>query len=77
VIQFAPQPSGHRYSAEKALVDQHVPAGRFAAVEGGAIVAQAESHPLLVALLAEEGRSPKDLVIVQAGTDYPASANIF
>ena len=76
MIQFAQQPSSQRYAAEKALVDRLLPAGRFAAVEEGHILAQAESHCQLVALLVEQGRSPKDLVVLQAGAEYPASAII-
>jgi hypothetical protein len=77
MIQFAPQPSGERYTTEKAAVDRQLPAGRFAAVEGDVIIAEADTHRQLVALFAEQGRSPKDLVILQAGIDYPATATIF
>jgi len=77
MIQIAQQPSGERFSAAKAAVDRQLPAGRFAAVEGGVIIAHAESHRQLVAQLREQGRSPKDLVILQAGAEYPASAVIF
>ena len=77
MIQIANQPSGERYSAAKAEVDRKLPAGRFAAVEGGAIIADAESHRRLVELLRSQGRSAKDVLILQAGAEYPSSAIIF
>lgn len=77
MIQFTHQPSGNRFSAQQATIDEHVPTGQFAAVDGSTIVAQAESHRELVQLLQHQGRSPKDLVVLQSGTEYPSSAVIF
>ncbi len=77
MIQIAQQPSGERFDEAKSVVDRQLSAGLFAAVEGGIIIAQAESHRLLVELLRSQGRSPKDLLILQAGAEYPSSAVIF
>jgi len=77
MIQFVQQPTGERYADAQAEVDRKLPAGRFAAVEGGAIIADAESHRRLVELLRSQGRSAKDVLILQAGAEYPFSAIIF
>ena len=65
-----------RYEEQKQEIDRRFPAGRFVAVDRGAVVADAESHRALVEQLQSQGKSPKDLLIVQAGVDYPASAVI-
>jgi len=65
------------YTEHKQMIDRRFPAGRFVAVEEGQIVADAESHRLLVESLQQQGKSPKDLLIVQAGVDYPDAAVIF
>lgn len=77
MIQFVQQPSGARYADAQAVVDRQLPAGRFAAVEAGAIIADADSHRRLVELLRSQGRTAKDMLILQAGAEYPSSAVIF
>jgi hypothetical protein len=69
--------SVERYEYAKKEVDRQFPAGRFVAVESGRIVADADSHRQLVEKLHAQGKTPKDLLIVQAGVDYPDSAVIF
>jgi hypothetical protein len=69
--------SATRYEDQKREIDRSFPGGRFVAVESDAVVADAESHRALVEKLQAQGKSPKDLLIVQAGVDYPASAVIF
>ena len=65
------------YAEHKQTIDGRFPAGRFVAVEEGQIVADAESHRMLVEALQQQGKSPKGLLIVQAGVDYPDTAVIF
>ena len=77
MIQFSTPATGERFTAIKQEVDRRFPPGRFVAVESGAVVADAESHRQLVEKLQSQGRSPKDLLILQAGIEYPASAVIF
>ncbi|MEX2176623.1 MAG: hypothetical protein WD872_19815 [Pirellulaceae bacterium] len=77
MIQFGQQPSAQRYADAQALVDGQLPAGQFAAVEGGAVIADADSHRRLVELLRSQGRSAKNLLILQSGSEYPSTAVIF
>lgn len=65
------------YAEHKQVIDRGFPAGRFLAVEQGQIIADAESHDMLVEVLKRQGKSPKDLLIVQAGVHYPDTAVIF
>jgi hypothetical protein len=77
MIQFVQQPSGERYAVAQAVVDRQLPAGQFAAVEGDTILAAAGSHRRLVELLRSQGRTSKDLIILQAGAEYSQAAVIF
>lgn len=77
MIQIANLPTGQRYSAVQAEVDRRFPAGRFVAVQEQRVVADAPSHRLLVEQLQSQGLGPKDLLILQAGVEFPDSAVIF
>jgi hypothetical protein len=77
MIQFINPPPGERFAVLQQDVDRRFPAGRFVAVEAGNIVADAESHSKLVEKLRSQGKSPKGLVVIQAGVHYPAAAVIF
>ena len=69
--------SAQRFEDAKREIDSRFPVGRFVAVEMGRVVADAESHRKLVEKLQGHGKSPKDMLIVQAGVEYPDSAVIF
>ena len=77
MIQIASQTSGQRYADLQREVNAKFAAGRFVALDAGAVVADAESHAQLVGTLQAQGRSPHNLIILQAGANYPASATIF
>jgi hypothetical protein len=77
MIQIANRASGERYTELKRQIDLQFPAGRVVAVEAGHAIADAPTHPQLVEKLRALGKSPKDMLIVQAGVEYPASATIF
>lgn len=77
MIQFSQPPTGAQYTEVQLELSQRYPAGRFVAVEGGVVVADAENHRQLVNQLQLQGKSPKDLLIFQAGVEYPTSAVIF
>ncbi len=64
------------YDDLKAEIDRRYPEGRFVAVESGRVVADADSHRALVQKLKSLGKSPKGLLIVEAGIDYPDAAVI-
>ncbi len=51
--------------------------GRFVAIAGGHIVADADSFGGLRACLAVLGKDSPEVLVVQAGVDYPETAVIF
>ena len=77
MIQIAKLRDSDRVVRVKAAIDLEFPAGRFVAVQGERVVADAESHARLVDVLQSKSLSPKDLMILQAGVEYPKTAIIF
>ena len=77
MIQIANLATGQRFVDAKHEVDRRFPAGRFVALEGSKVAADAETHRQLVQKLQSLGKSPKDMLVIQAGIDYPTSAVIF
>ncbi len=71
----SPSPSGE-YGELKMEIDSRFPSGSFVAVESGQVIADAESHRQLVQKLDAMSKSPKIMLIVQAGVEYPKSAII-
>jgi hypothetical protein len=65
------------YAEIKPAIDPQYPPGRFVAVDGGKVVADAPTHRELTTQLRSRGLSPKNMLIVQAGVEYPQSAVIF
>lgn len=63
-------------TAAKQKINGKFPVGRFVAINNGEILADAKSHRELVEKLKTLGHSPKDLLILQAGVDYPDAALI-
>ncbi|MFO0966043.1 MAG: hypothetical protein U0793_10725 [Gemmataceae bacterium] len=59
------------------FIRQTYPAGRFVAIGGGAILADAADFPHLDARLQELGHGSTDVLVVQAGVDYPERAVIY
>lgn len=66
-----------QFAQVKAEIDQRYPTGRFVAIQSGRIVTNAPTHRLLVDELKSRQLSPKDMLIVEAGIQYPQSATIF
>lgn len=60
-----------RSSIEKAYAP-----GRFLAISGGQIVADAAGFDELNALLRQMGNQSPDVLVVQAGVDYPETVTI-
>jgi hypothetical protein len=58
-------------------IDQGYPSGQFLAIAGGQIVADAERFDDLRAALDGLGKDPAQVLIVQAGVEYPETAIIF
>jgi hypothetical protein len=51
--------------------------GRFVAISSGQIVADADAFEELRARLAAAGKDPAEVLVVQAGVQYPETAVIF
>jgi hypothetical protein len=61
----------------KPVIDQRYPLGRYVAIDGGSIVADAPGFDELSAALTSMGKNSKEVLVVQAGVDYPEKAVIF
>jgi hypothetical protein len=66
-----------QYEVVKQQIDQSFPRGHFVAVEHDKIIADAKHHRQILEKLRVQGKSPRGMLIVQAGVDYPESAVIF
>jgi hypothetical protein len=64
------------YEKLKDEIDSRYPSGRFVALRAGQVIADSESHPSLVKQLQALGETPQNMLIVQAGVEYPESALI-
>ena len=60
----------------KAMIDGTYPKGRFLAMERGQIVADAPSFDELATRVRSQGKNPKEMLIVQAGVEYPETGII-
>ncbi len=60
----------------KEEIARRYPSGQFVAIQSGECIADAVSHRELVSKLSTMGLSPKDMLILQAGVEYPESAII-
>jgi hypothetical protein len=66
----------HAYRLLKEQIDSKYPRGRFVAIAGGRIIADAANLNELIPLLQSQGFSPPDTLAVEAGVDYPEYAII-
>lgn len=67
-------------AAYRRLRDQirrEFPPGRFVGIAGGQVVADASTFKELDAALTRMGFASPDVLVVQAGVDYPEKATIF
>jgi hypothetical protein len=60
----------------KATIDENYAKGRFLAIGGGRIVADAPSFDELASRVRSLGKNPKEMLIVQAGVEYPETGII-
>jgi len=58
-------------------IKQKYPVNRFLALAGGQIIADAASFPELQVVLKSNGYDVSDVLVVQAGAEYPDTATIF
>ena len=68
--------AANEFESLKADIDRRFPQGRFVAVEDDRIFADAETLRKLVETLTAMGKNPQQMLVVQAGVDYPKSAVI-
>ena len=59
------------------FIEQNYPPGRFLAIAGGNIIADAASFAELESSLKILGQDSVDVLVVQAGVEYPETAVIF
>ena len=59
------------YRQLKDTIAKTYPHGRFVAIAGGQVVADAESFRQLQALLLERGYASPEVLVVEAGVTYP------
>jgi hypothetical protein len=60
-----------------ALIEKSYPPGRFLAISGGKVIADAVEFEGLHSTLRKMGNDLPDVLVVQAGTDYPENVVIF
>jgi len=65
------------YRHLRSSINQTYPAGRYVAIAGGQIVADAASFEELDTMLHRMGQHSTDVLVVQAGIDYPEAVVIF
>jgi hypothetical protein len=54
----------------RGVIDQTYPRGRFVAISGGQILADAETFDLVCSAIRAAGKEPTETLVVQAGADY-------
>jgi len=59
------------------IIQKTYPPGRFLAISGGKIIADAAGFEELNAILHRMGNSSPEVLVVQAGVDYPETVTIF
>ena len=65
------------YRQLSGFIQQTYAPGRFLAIADGKIIADAASFDELTAALERQGQDSVEVLVVQAGVDYPESAVIF
>jgi hypothetical protein len=65
------------YRQLKDFIQTTYPPGRYVAISGGRIIADAGRFDELDSLLHQMGHHSPDVLVVQAGVDYPETVTIF
>jgi hypothetical protein len=65
------------YRQLRSIIQKTYPPGRFLAISGGKIIADAAGFEELHALLQQMGHHSPEVLVVQAGVDYPETVTIF
>ncbi len=64
------------YRRLKAEIDRQYSAGRFIAIDGGRVIADADSFVALESSLTQLGLNSPDVLVVEAAAEYPTFATI-
>ena len=72
---YSPSPDPEIVDLKK-KIDSQFPVGRLVAFQSGEVIADADTHRELVEKHGAMGRSPQNILILQAGIEYPESAII-
>jgi hypothetical protein len=59
------------------FIQQTYPPGRFLAISGGKIIADAAGFVELTSILQQMGKDSPEVLVVQAGVEYPETVTIF
>jgi len=76
----AVQDSDQRMAAYRRLkpsIDQGHPKGTFVAIANDRIIATAASFDSILDSIRDTGRDPRQVLVIQAGIDYPDYVTIF
>lgn len=61
----------------KPAIDGRYPAGHFVSIDDGDVIADAVDFASLVDRIQKCGKQPENVLIVQAGVDYPEETVVF
>jgi len=75
-INSRPDQNQAAFRKMKATIDGTYPKGRFLAIGAGEIVADASNFDELATRVRSLGKNPKEMLIVQAGVEYPETGII-
>jgi hypothetical protein len=64
------------YRQLRSFIQQNYPTGRFIAISGGKIIADAGHFEELNSILHQMGNDSPEVLVVQAGVDYPETVTI-
>jgi len=65
------------YRRLKETISKAYPCGWFVGIADDQVLAAAADFPALAAMLRANGKDPRNVLVVQAGVDYPESVTIF
>jgi hypothetical protein len=65
------------YRQLSSLIEKNYPPGRFVAISGGKIIADAARFDELNSILHQIGNHSPEVLVVQAGVHYPETVTIF
>jgi hypothetical protein len=65
------------YRQLSSFIQNTYPPGRFLAISGGKIIADAARFEELNSILRQMGNHSPEVLVVQAGVDYPEAVTIF